>query len=84
MNSSIYFINIQLIKFISSYVDFRDGYCYQCNFIIFICNLALLSLPLFFFLQFVLCFCNTVKFIVMQIKLLVVVVVVDLYGTASL
>ena len=24
MNSSIYFINIQLIKFISSYFDFRD------------------------------------------------------------
>ena len=52
--------------------------CYQCNFIIFICNLALLSLLLFFFLQFVSCFCNTVKFIVMQIKLLLVVV--DKYG----
>ena len=69
MNSSIYFINIQLIKFISSCLIFGTN-CYQCNFIIFICNIALLSLLLF------LCFCNTARFIVMQIKLLVVVVVV--------
>ena len=49
--------------------------CYQCNFIIFICNLVLLSSLLFFlFFSLILCFCNTVKFIVMQIKVLIVVV----------
>ena len=49
--------------------------CYECNFIIFICNLVLLSLLLFFLFKFVLRFCNTVYVIVMQIKLLVVVAV---------
>ena len=53
MNSSIYFINIQLIKFISSCLIF-ETHCYQCDFIIFVCNLVLLSLILFF--SFSVCF----------------------------